>query len=306
MKQASRISIACSVLWLTFACGDGDNGSSPPSGSGGAGGACEPETCASQGVDCGSIDDGCGQTLYCGPACGDAGAGGGGPDSCVLGDDVVDAAPRTARRAQSAGFSGTYADYAELYDVTCDDVSVCVEACLDRGGQQEMCDASECLPTGMNGNDCLPAPVWDGLESIQFESASVFEMTQIILVNTTYRDTLLAEEFKLEVPPDAEVRGITVEIRRAGDGNVADHSVRIIKGGQIGSAERALPQTWSEEPTWISYGGANDSWGETWTPAELNADDFGVALAVAYTQMVGNTRAYVDQIRVTVSYVPCQ
>ncbi len=304
MKQAASIFIACSVLWLGFACGGGDEALSAGSSSAGAGGACEPETCEEQGLDCGEVDDGCGRTIECGPAC-SAGAGGAGPDTCALGDDIVEGTPRTARRARSAGFSGTYADYAELYEMPCNDVSACTDACLERGGQQEMCEASECLPNGMSGNDCLPAPVWDGLESLQFEDASIFDMTQIILVNTTFRDTLLADQFKLEVPEGAEIRGVTVEIRRAGGDGVADHSLRIIKGGEVRDAERAQPQTWSEGPTWVSYGGADDLWGETWTPAQLNADDFGVALAVAYTQNVGNTRAYVDQIRVTVSYVPC-
>ena len=91
-------------------------------------------------------------------------------------------------------------------------------------------------------------------------------------------------------------------MRPAGDDSVADGSVSIIKGGQIGSAERALPTAWSTDVTWVSYGGPTDLWGESWTPADLNSPDFGLAFSAAYSKNVGNTLAYVDAVRVTVSY----
>jgi hypothetical protein len=50
------------------------------------------------------------------------------------------------------------------------------------------------------------------------------------------------------------------------------------------------------------YGGPEDLWGETWTPADLNSEDFGVALNAIYTDTAGNGRAYVDIVYVTVNY----
>jgi hypothetical protein len=169
-----------------------------------------------------------------------------------------------------------------------------------------MCDATECLPNTQAGSDCAPPPVWDNLGGIQAESSSTADMCQLILVNTTYRDPLLTDQFKLGVPSAAVVRGITVQVRRAGDDSVSDDSVRIIKGGTIGAAERSLPQTWSSELEWITYGGPSELWGEQWTPADIDSEQFGVALSAAYGKNVGNTLAYVDEVRVTVSYqMPC-
>jgi len=221
----------------------------------------------------------------------------------VCDPNAVLTSPATnARRARSAGFQGSSQAYLQLFDVPCTTPNDCASACADAGGQKVMCDAAECLPNVQAGNGCAPAPVWDNLSGIQAEASSTADMCQLILVDTTYRDALLTDQFKLEVPKAAIVRGIKVDVRRAGDDSVSDDSVRIIKGGQLGAAERALPQTWSPEVGWVSYGGPTDLWGEQWSAADLNSDGFGVALSAAYGKNVGNTSAYVDEVRVTVSY----
>jgi len=127
-------------------------------------------------------------------------------------------------------------------------------------------------------------------------------MTQLILVPGNYHDVLLVDHFQLEVPAAATILGITVEVHRAGDDGVADESVRIVKDGRGGESERALPEVWRRDLTWISYGGPDDLWGEDWTVDDLNAGEFGVAFSTAYTRTAGNTRAYVDTARVTVHY----
>jgi hypothetical protein len=291
--------VALAALWL-FTGGCGNDSSKHHSGSpsaeageagesnAGAAGACE--TC--HGGEGGAGADN-----------GAAGEGGeGGEASECNADTVLVSPPTNARRARSAGFQGTSQDYLKLFDVPCTIPSDCTTACMDAGGQAAMCDAAECLPNVQSGNDCAPAPVWDNLGGIQAEDSSTAAMCQLILVNTAYRDVLLTDRFKLELPSAAIVRGITVEVRRAGDDSVSDDSVRLIKGGQLGTAERALPQTWSPEVAWITYGGPTDLWGEQWTAADMNSDQFGVSLSAAYGKNVGNTLAYVDQVRVTVNY----
>jgi len=170
-----------------------------------------------------------------------------------------------------------------------------------------MCDASTCLAPADGPQNCLPAPIWSNLDNLQFEGEAVENMTQIILVPGDYHDYLFADELALEVPPDAKILGLTVQVRRAGDDGVADDSVRIIKNGQIGDAERAQAGVWNEDLVSVSYGGPGDLWGEEWTPQDVNAPDFGVAFAAAYTRPAGNTRAYVDSVSVTVRYeVACE
>ncbi|HEY3494392.1 MAG TPA: hypothetical protein VGK73_06890, partial [Polyangiaceae bacterium] len=200
----------------------GDSGA----GQGGSAG-CEPRTCESSGVVCGVLDDGCGSLVMCDSGCGSAGEGGGGncepttceaehkdcgriadgcgaeiecgecdgttcgsvlPNVCGCPDDEVFDAARTATRARSSGFSGSDADYLELYEVSCESVDDCTEACLDRGGEDEMCEASECLEASGGTSDCLPAPVWSNLQGIQAESESVTDAVELVVVDTPYHD----------------------------------------------------------------------------------------------------------------------
>jgi len=144
--------------------------------------------------------------------------------------------------------------------------------------------------------------VWSNLAGIQGEHASTLDMCQLILVETTYRDPLLADHFEMNIPNDATVRGVSVDVRRVGDDSVLDDAVRLVKDGKRGEAKRTVATPWSSEVAWVSYGGAADLWDEEWTAADLNDPSFGVALSAAYSKNVGNTLAYVDQVRLTVSY----
>jgi hypothetical protein len=163
------------------------------------------------------------------------------------------------------------------------------------------------LALAQEAQTCLPAPVWSGLENLQAVGEAREDMTQIIAVPGAYHDHLLADELGLDVPPSATILGLTVEVSRAGNDSIVDHSVRLIKAGHLGKVERAQPAVWGEELASIRYGGPTDLWGEDWTPEDVNATDFGVAFSVGYTQSAGNARAYVDSMRVTVHYeITCE
>jgi hypothetical protein len=262
---------------------------------------------------CGSAGlshDGPGGSEGEGGAGGQGTAGQAGDGSAGAETDPVDCGDhvsvRTARRARSSGYSGTEDDYFALYDEPCEAASECVAACDAAGGEQAMCEATECLEDFDAGRSCLPAPVWRNLDNILFEGTTPLDGVEITLVAGEYHDALLTDDFRHELPEKAEILGITAEIRRGGD-RAADYSVRILKGGALGSAERAQPEMWTPDLTWISYGDAEDTWGESWEVADVTAKDFGVAIALLYTHESGNSRAYVDQVRTTVHYrVACE
>jgi hypothetical protein len=236
----------------------------------------------------------------------DGGEGGsmtaGGTGGACAGDIAEDR--RHGRRARSSGFSGTDAQYGELYNLACFSIDDCIEPCLERGGTETMCFAGECVDS--TEDYCLPATVWSNLPSLLVEGSDPYtDAAVLVLVGTPYRDFLLVDDFKLEVPASAEIKGITVTVRRAGGGadEAFDYAVRLLKGGVMGESDRATATPWNAPPFEnVDYGGPTDLWNETWTPADVNAADFGVALAAGYTQTAGNGRAYVDIVYVTVSY----
>ncbi len=283
--------------------GGGSDAGSAGSGEGG----CAPTSCEDEGASCGPLSDGCGNMLDCGScangcSCGD--------DNTCEGATTSDEARRYGQRGRSSGFMGTDTQYYELYDIgACFSVNDCIDPCLQRGGTQEMCAAGECIHS--LDDYCLPATIWQNLGSLSAEGDDPYtEAAELVLVGTPYHDTLLVNDFKLEVPAAAEIRGITVTVRRAagGDDEAVDAAVRLVKGGVVTDADRSSPIPWNAPPFEdVDYGSATDLWNESWTPADVNAADFGVALRTAYTQTAGNGRAYVDIVYVTVSYdIACQ
>lgn len=117
-----------------------------------------------------------------------------------------------------------------------------------------------------------------------------------------FSNYLEATNFNMQVPAAAIVEGIEVNIeRRSGVGSIVDARVRIVKGGVVGATDRSNANAWPTVDTVVTYGGASDLWGDTWTPSDVNATGFGVALSVTDTVDV----AAVDAITMTVHYTLC-
>ena len=116
---------------------------------------------------------------------------------------------------------------------------------------------------------------------------------------------LQATNFGFNIPATATINGIQVTISRfennQGSGtDVRDNVVRLIKNGTVTGTNNAITGTdWPTSETTQGYGGAANLWGTTWNAADINAVNFGVALAVNSS----NSRtASVDYIQITVTY----
>jgi hypothetical protein len=113
---------------------------------------------------------------------------------------------------------------------------------------------------------------------------------------------LHANNFNLQIPPPAVIEGIEVNVeKRSLSGTVLDSRVRIVKGGVVGATERADGAAWPTVDTIVTYGGTSDLWGETWTAADLNANDFGVVISATD----GLDTAAIDHVTMTVHFSLC-
>jgi parallel beta-helix repeat protein len=118
---------------------------------------------------------------------------------------------------------------------------------------------------------------------------------------------LKGTDYGFAIPANAEITGIAVTIGRFESGqnvgyfDVRDSVVRLIKNGTIvGNNKAAASTEWPVgSPASALYGSPADLWGVAWTPEDINADDFGVALSVVSDV---NRIAYVDYIQVSVTY----
>ncbi|MBK9338507.1 MAG: PKD domain-containing protein [Lewinellaceae bacterium] len=110
------------------------------------------------------------------------------------------------------------------------------------------------------------------------------------------------------IPSGATINGIQVSMNRfasvsSGSDNVQDNIVRLIKAGTVTGDNKAVAGNWATATgTVVSYGGASDLWGTTWTPAQINASNFGAALSANITRDNGIVTGSVDYISITVYY----
>jgi hypothetical protein len=124
------------------------------------------------------------------------------------------------------------------------------------------------------------------------------------LSSDTYSDYLkcINNTSTLSVPADGIITGIYVSIKRScsGAGLCVDDKVRIVKNGTIGSTERATTTSWPTTLTNETHGAVGDLWGDTWTPADVNSPNFGIAISVkgltggGGTGLVDGTFLFVD------------
>src|SRR3989344_4008352 len=159
-------------------------------------------------------------------------------------------------------------------------------------------------PSGNCVNDTSIGTVaWDALDC-DLDDGSYAEMGSPANNNAiTYY--LMATNFGLSVPTDATIDGILVDVERQSNDQVADvvsdYRVRIVKDGAIGETDRAKAGFWGFTANVVTtYGSPTDTWGETWTPSDINSSDFGFAIAATIGDPAGDARA--DMIRIKVHY----
>lgn len=119
-----------------------------------------------------------------------------------------------------------------------------------------------------------------------------------------YSEYLVATGFNFQIPTGATILGIVAEFDKSVTSGVAkDWKVRIVKGGTIGSTDRADTVTdWGiDTDEYTAHGSDTDLWGETWTPDDINASTFGVAIA-AEGSPVDLSNAQIDHILIRVYY----
>lgn len=110
-------------------------------------------------------------------------------------------------------------------------------------------------------------------------------------------DALVVGAFGFSVPSTAEIRGITIVIsRNKSSGTVIDDEIRLTKGTT--KANGPWPQGTQSGPyTDATYGSETDLWGADWSPADVNAPTFGVAIKVN-----GSGNGHVDAVSAIVHY----
>ncbi len=181
---------------------------------------------------------------------------------------------------------------------------VVFSACGIENGECIDSDLEDCVmlsegpnnPATAANNASYGSVVWINTGEI-FVNDDLPSQSGSLTVETT--QYLTATNFSFNIPPNAAILGILVEIRKkkaSAGNNIVDSRVRIIKNGAIGSTDKALGQ-WSSSYAYSSYGSSSDVWNEAWQADDINASDFGVAISA-----FGAGTPFIDHIRMTIFY----
>lgn len=168
-----------------------------------------------------------------------------------------------------------------------------------------------------SNNTSTGAVAWSNTGNI-FSSDNTYSTASVNLgllsnANTNY---LLATGFGFSIPGTAVISGVKVEMEKRYDllfgllSSVSDNAIRLVIAGVIGGANRAAG-VWPSSDTYSSYGGSADLWGQTWSPADINNSNFGVAVSASISSGLGalTMNTQVDHIRITIYFnvpVPVQ
>jgi hypothetical protein len=294
------------------------------------------KTCISLNASCGEPDDGCGGKLSCGPceapetcggggvplkcgctpSCagrcgGDDGCGGVCPNTCVL--------PQTCGGGGQAGVCGCTPTTCIAAGAECGSVPDLCGATLDCPacvgtkwcGGSGVANHCGCTPSSSDGprsatmaldDASIGTRAWGSPQNILAADGTSSAISAMIENEVSHY--LVAKGFGVQVPSFATIQGIKVEWLRnsLSPGDLLDNAVRLVKGGAIQTTDRSSATEWPTGATYASYGGPTDLWGTTWTPADVNAAEFGAALSVKYNSFAGNNWPYVDHARITVYF----
>lgn len=78
-----------------------------------------------------------------------------------------------------------------------------------------------------------------------------------------------------------------------------DNLVKLVKAGSVAGNSKASATHWGVTDEWVSYGGAQDLWGTTLSPSDVNNASFGAALSAVAGS---GATAKVTAMRITVYY----
>jgi len=140
--------------------------------------------------------------------------------------------------------------------------------------------------------------VWANPANIFSDNSS--NATNSFLAPPTFTDELNGATFGFNIPSNAIIDGIKLEMEVPSSTRWAEGNgmVKLKKAGVLAGTNQA--GLGSASSGVYTYGGATNLWGTTWTPAQINASNFGFGFDATYTSSGNDFTIAVDYVRITV------
>lgn len=175
------------------------------------------------------------------------------------------------------------------------------------------CDVSDIKhPASVINNNSTGNFDWDDATNV-YSSNNAHASAGFLLgaFATVHSNYMMLEDFDIAIPATVTICGIEVRLERKASGlgvlgaSVRDHTVRLLKNGSIVGTNKANTSlAWTGSDVTITYGSSSDLWGQTWTSADINAANFGLAFSAELRSGLAGLflSADVDNARITVYY----
>jgi Tfp pilus assembly protein PilX len=164
-------------------------------------------------------------------------------------------------------------------------------------------------PTNVSGGNRFPvaATGWTSSSNVTADD-NVVATTGLLAVNAASAN-LDATGFGFAIPSNATIVGIAVSVERYGSpaNLIKDNNVQLLKAGVPVGNNKAGATTWAAagaggKGAAINYGTASDLWGTTWTPADVNASNFGLRFSAKNSSATTQASANLDEVDITITY----
>ena len=157
-------------------------------------------------------------------------------------------------------------------------------------------------------NTSVGSTNWAGLAS--FFSTTLNSSTDLYINNRSYY--IVGQGFGFSIPVGATINGIVVTLQSSAvdntqSGGARDYSIKIVKNNTITGNDKSTLASLTPNSTYVNrtYGSSTDLWGETWTAADINNSNFGIAYSAELTTSPkGTVTVQVRNLRITVHYTP--
>ncbi|MBU1022941.1 LamG domain-containing protein, partial [bacterium] len=166
------------------------------------------------------------------------------------------------------------------------------------------CTASSNLSGTMADDDTVGTQTWSNVDNAKIDDGNYASVS--VSMGTLHSHYLKATNFGFSIPEGVTINGILMEVKRYGQGNDLpdDEEVKIVKSdGSVGSENKAIGGDWNNggNEVYISYGGAEDLWSESWSDADINNANFGTVMSAQSGSTLASI-AWVNHIRINVTY----
>lgn len=120
--------------------------------------------------------------------------------------------------------------------------------------------------------------------------------------NSQITNYLKCTGYGFAIPAGAIITGITAGVEAHSRRTMRDYAVQLVKADMIQATNYATNTRLPDPDAYTYYGGATDLWGNTWTAADINDPNFGMAFAAQRGPYATSDTAYVDHMPITIDY----